>query len=123
MKSSYASDVKTSLSIQEWSRIIKDRNSTKLTIDEYCEQHGLSRNSYYYWLRKIRDKLLEEQQGELSATNELVEIRPNIIVPVNDTTPNDNQCIGITINGITLAITPDITPEFLLRTLEVIRRA
>lgn len=86
MKSSYASDVKTSLSIQEWSRIIKDRNSTKLTIDEYCEQHGLSRNSYYYWLRKIRDKLLEEQQGELSAANELVEIRPNIIVPVNDTT-------------------------------------
>lgn len=123
MKPRYASDVKTSLSIQEWSRIIKDRNSTKLTIDEYCEQHGLSRNSYYYWLRKIRDKLLEEQQGELSVTNELVEIRPNIIVPVNDTASTKKQCISIGVNGMTLTITPDITPEFLLRTLEVIKRA
>ena len=36
--------------IQQWKNIIQDRNNTNLTVDEYCKQNGLSRNSYFYWL-------------------------------------------------------------------------
>ena len=39
---------KRNYSIQQWKAIIQDRNNTNLTVDEYCKQNGLSRNSYFY---------------------------------------------------------------------------
>ena len=51
---------KRNYSIQQWKAIIQDRNNTNLTVDEYCKQNGLSRNSYFYWLRIIREEALEQ---------------------------------------------------------------
>ena len=46
--------------IQQWKTIIQDRNNTNLTVDEYCKQNGLSRHAYFYWLRIIREEVLEQ---------------------------------------------------------------
>ena len=51
---------KRNYNIQQWKSIIQDRNNTNLTVDEYCKQNGLSRNSYFYWLRIIREEVLEQ---------------------------------------------------------------
>lgn len=51
---------KRNYNIQQWKTIIQDRNNTNLRADEYCKQNGLSRNSYFYWLRIIRDEVLEQ---------------------------------------------------------------
>ena len=58
---------KRNYSIQQWKAIIQDRNNTSLTVDEYCKQNGLSRNSYFYWLRIIRDEVLEQLNPVLSS--------------------------------------------------------
>lgn len=29
-------------------------------MDIYCEQHGLSRDAYYYWLRKVKEAALKQ---------------------------------------------------------------
>lgn len=42
--------------MQQWTAIIEDRLAFGLKIDEYCEKNQLSRNSYFYWLRKIREE-------------------------------------------------------------------
>ena len=44
---------KRNCSIQQWEAIIQDRNNTNLTMDGYCKQNGLSRNSYFYCLLRI----------------------------------------------------------------------
>jgi len=44
--------------LSEWTRIIKDRCQSGLKVDEYCEQHHLSRHAYYYWLRKVKEAAL-----------------------------------------------------------------
>jgi transposase-like protein len=44
--------------LSEWTRIIKDRCQSGLKVDEYCEQHQLSRHAYYYWLRKVKEAAL-----------------------------------------------------------------
>lgn len=122
MKTNHASDVKTQLSIQNWTEIIKDRNATNLSIDDYCKQHGLSRNSYYYWLRKIRELSLS-QSDDGSKNNPIVEIRSQQITSLIPVAEQEVQIITLTVNGITLSVSPDISPEFLRRTLEVIRLA
>ena len=62
---------KRNYNIQQWKTIIQDRNNTNLTVDEYCKQNCLSRNSYFYWLRIIREGVLEQ-----SSESGFVELSP-----------------------------------------------
>ena len=74
---------KRNYSIQQWKAIIQDRNNTNLTVDEYCKQNGLSRNSYFYWLRIIREEALEQ-----SAESGFVELS----LPAETDSGSDYSC-------------------------------
>lgn len=43
-----------------WKGIIEDRIQSGLSIDEYCKKNSLSRNAYFYWLRKVRTYIIEQ---------------------------------------------------------------
>ena len=58
-----ARSAKRNYQLQQWRTIIQERNNSGLTINEYCNQNGLSRNSYFYWLRLIREEVLAPQQS------------------------------------------------------------
>ena len=60
-------EVRDQVRIQEWMELIKERNSSGMTIREWCRIKGLSENQYYYWLRKIRKTACTalESQGDL----------------------------------------------------------
>lgn len=40
--------------LQQWMSIIQDCKSSGLKVDDYCLEHNISRNAYYYWLRKVK---------------------------------------------------------------------
>ena len=46
--------------LNEWAAIIKDCKASGQKVDIYCEQHGLSRDAYYYWLRKVKEAALTQ---------------------------------------------------------------
>lgn len=50
----------TQIRLQNWTAVIKERNDSGLTINDYCKQKGISRNAYYYWLRRVRSEVLAE---------------------------------------------------------------
>jgi len=50
--------------MEQWKKIIADCQSSGLKIDSWCEQNNISRNSYYYWLRKIREKSCQSLSTE-----------------------------------------------------------
>lgn len=52
--------------LQQWSSIIQDCKASGLKVDDYCSEHNISRNSYYYWLRKIKEAAIE-QSGNIFA--------------------------------------------------------
>ena len=43
----------------QWDNIIKDFKQSVLKVVAYCAQHGLSRNAYFYWLRKVKKAVSE----------------------------------------------------------------
>ena len=62
----------------QWADIIKDY---------CCTQHGLSRNAYFYWLRKVKEAVLTQsgfvevqQQVEVSSCYP----SPKLTAPVNE---------------------------------------
>ena len=48
--------------IGQWADIIKDCKKSGLKVDDYCTQHGLSRNAYFYWLRKVNEAALTQRR-------------------------------------------------------------
>ena len=101
--------------LNEWAEIIKDRCASGLFVDEYCKQHNLSRNAYYYWLRKVKAAALE-QAG-------FVEIPlPKPDTPASEPSHFNTEMV-IKTRGIELNVNSG-TPAYLLaKALEVISHA
>lgn len=45
--------------LAQWAEIVKSCNNSGLSIREYCRQNDISRNAYFYWLRKLREAAIE----------------------------------------------------------------
>lgn len=63
----------TRIKLQNWTLIIKDQKDSGLKVKEYCFQHNISKDAYYYWYRKVREAALHESG--------FVEITPPASVP------------------------------------------
>ena len=56
--------------LQQWSSIIQDCKASGLKVDDYCSEHNISRNSYYYWLRKIKEAAIEQSGNIFAEVNQ-----------------------------------------------------
>ena len=45
--------------MQHWVSVFRDRTESGLTVNEYCEQHSITKDSYYYWLREVRKAAIQ----------------------------------------------------------------
>ena len=48
--------------LAHWTQIIRDQKESRLCISKYCESAGIHKNTYYYWLRKLREATCSELQ-------------------------------------------------------------
>jgi len=104
---------------QQWAAIINDRLQSGLKVAEYCELHHLSKTQHYYWLRKIREQVIETQMPQL------VEIQPP--VPITSE-PNISETkftpeMVIHLGDIQLDITGNTSPDLIKMVLGVIANA
>lgn len=45
----------------QWERIIQDRISSGMTVKDYCRQNHLSRDAYFYHLRRLKQVAIEKK--------------------------------------------------------------
>lgn len=98
--------------LQQWTAIIKDRTASGLKIDDYCKHHGISRNAYFYWLRKVREAALI-QSG-------FVELEPPADTPDE---ADEHPSLEANINGITLSIREGVSMDLLSKVIRVLKDA
>lgn len=115
---------KRNYQLQQWRTIIQERNNSGLSVNEYCHRNGLSRNSYFYWLRLVRKELLEPQQSPSGFVELGMPVENNTIVPY--VTPisapeMESSQLTLALNGIVIQVTDHTSSELLARTIEVIR--
>ena len=116
---------KRNYSIHQLKAIIQGRNNTNLTVDEYCKQNGLSRNSYFYRLRIIREEALKQaaESGfvELNLSAETDFGAHQITaVPIAKQEPSR---LTLSMFGITIQVAEDTSPALLAKAIGVIRNA
>lgn len=115
---------KRNYQLQQWRTIIQERNNSGLTIDEYCSQNGLSRNSYFYRLRIVRKELLEPQQSTSGFVELGLPVENNTtipcVTPISALEIKSSQ-LTLCVNDIVIGVTDHTSSELLARTIEVIR--
>ena len=95
----------------QWADIIKDCKESGLKVDDYCALHGLSRNAYFYWLRKVKEAALT-QSG-------FVEVRQQ--VEVSSCYPSPKLIASV--NEIVLGIDENTPMELLANVIKVLKNA
>ena len=41
--------------LRQWQEIFHDRRESGMTVKDYCESHGITKDSYYYWQKVSRE--------------------------------------------------------------------
>ena len=105
---------------KQWASIIQDCLSSGLKVDDYCEQHSLSRNAHYYWQRKVKEAALS-QAG-------FVEIRADTLKAETCLADGPSGSpffpqIVLSVNGVSVGIDQDTPMPLLSQVLGVIRHA
>ena len=74
-------EIKEQVQLDRWKKDIENRQAAGLSIAAYCEQQGISKTTYYYRLRKVREhlyrsaELLPELPSRSSSKQQVVPIR------------------------------------------------
>lgn len=86
--------VKSQIKHQQWAQLIAECQSSPLTVKSWCVANDISPKTYYYWLRKLRLKTIDNLPTTVK--QELVKTEPTepvkfkkleVISPVPDTVP------------------------------------
>lgn len=57
--------VRNAYRAQEWAMLIQECSASGLTKQEFCQQRGISEKSFYYWLRKLRNQVVQSAHPQL----------------------------------------------------------
>ena len=60
-------EVKRITRMNEWSQLIHERQQSGQSVRAWCRQNGIRENSYYYWLRIIREEALCAAENRIGA--------------------------------------------------------
>ena len=80
-------EIKEQVQLERWQKQIEERQATGLGIGAFCEQQGISKTTYYYRLRKVREHLCRSA---------------GLLPELPSEAPNEQRVVSIrTVTGIT----------------------
>ena len=45
--------------LSKWTNLFSQQSASGLTIQDWCDQQGISRHSFYYWKRRLKDLAID----------------------------------------------------------------
>ena len=106
-------EVKQEYQLQIWSSMIQEQKASGLSIKNWCMENGVSENSYYYRLRKIRQTACAALEQMKETTIAEIPLAPKT---------NFWAKVRITMKSGTVEIS-DAGPEILAQILKVLSHA
>ena len=91
------SEVKQEIRLREWSEQIERQQSSGMSVEQWCVENGIKPKTYYYRLRRVREKCVAAQPS---------------IVPIAIPETEGNICIEK--DGITITLPCGVAPEILI---------
>ena len=101
------SEVKQEYQLQVWSGMIREQKASGLSIKSWCAEHGVSENTYYYRLKRLRQTACTALERTQVSTLTEVPLAPRT---------DDSPQIRITMKAGTVELSnagPDVLEQIL----------
>lgn len=106
--------VKKQYRLQQWAQIICERNSSGLTIHAFCQERGISKNVYFYWLKQIREVACQSLPTSAGDSK---------FVPIEiSAKPTTSSKLTLQVGEISLTIDEFTSESLLKNTLQTLRQ-
>lgn len=106
--------------LEQWTAIIQERISSGKRVDVWCRENNISRDSYYYWLRKVKLSVIKDKPTKPSP--QLPKVVPLMPPQSSSEASGSGTAIILRVNGITLEIRNSASDIIIERTLKVLQR-
>ena len=118
---SQTSLVAQQMRLSEWAELVRDCQNRPqgMKIDEWCQLHNITKASYYWRLRKVREAYLAAAEN----TQAFVEVPSSAIHSENMAPEHKVAAVIRNGNNLTLEITDQASPSFLKTLLGVMMDA
>jgi hypothetical protein len=114
-----------------WAKRIRECRASGLAVISWCEQNNLTRQTYYYWMRKIKrefvDALPEHKKYEATSIIPVEKPAPPRGWAICETADEnlskeviDKKSITIKVGKCQVDVTPDSDPKLLSNVLKVL---
>ena len=106
------------LRLSHWAQIIREKNQRGLSAAAFCKEIGISKNTYFYWQKKIREAMCEELLSQQPTEPTAESPQSWAVCEVAPTT--ESQTLPIEINGCRILASADTDAELLAKTCKVL---
>lgn len=77
--------VKTQFRLEQWKKLITECQNSGLPVRTWCTQNGFKEQSYYYYLKKIREQAIENLPVPVPEDKPAVFKKLEVVSPLPDT--------------------------------------
>lgn len=109
----------TQFRLSGWSEAVKERMASGQTVNEFCEEKGISKTTYYYRQRKVREAACTELVRAQNREDGLV---PNGWAQLVGSEPvTIAESLTIEIGGFRITVTSETDVELLAKVCRVMK--
>ena len=112
------SDLKHDVIAERWAVLIKERMESGMTVREWCHDRNIKESRYYYWLRILRRKAVENT-GRPPQVSPFVELPAGIC---QEQFPMPAAAV-IRKGNITIEVTESASAGFIQKVMEALANA
>ena len=103
----------------QWAQALQERKETGETIGDFCQNRGVSRNTYFYWQRKLRETAVKQIARESTGTSQAL-VPNGWAVCESESAAAKGKALTIEIGGCRVLAETDVDPELLAKVCRVL---
>jgi putative transposase len=112
-------NVTTEYRLSQWAQVIQARLDSGQSIKDFCLVSGITRNTFFYWQKRLRNLACTNHKKSSEATKPLV---PNGWIQLAPSQPQQMKAsLDIEINGCRITADADTDPELLKKVCRVLK--
>lgn len=108
--------------LNKWSKIIQECMGSGQTVSAWCREHNISQNSYYYWLRKVREAACQSLSDVKAENNTIVPVDISVHTTIADSSTDESPCdIVLRLGSVTLELHNNASTTLIENTLRALK--
>ena len=125
--------------LEAWASHFAEHKASGLTVADWCQQNNISKHSYFYWKRRLKDETVSQALPEivpLAFSPVPVSVsNSQVLTPIQDqsckgctscancTIFSTDSCVCIHMHDITVELGPSASEELICRIIKAVRHA